>query len=707
MSVALAAPWMLLGMVLLGLPVAAHLTGYREVRTVDFPTLRFLMASQLKVRRRTRLEALVLLLLRLLAVALLVFLFCRPSLTWTATALAGLDPAAPTLILLDDSASMNALLSGGTRTVFEEATDEAGKLLDGLADGTLAGVLVFSDAPRQLGVGLTTERAWLRRELAELRPGAASTDLDRALRRAREVLRDAGVGAANVFVLSDGTATVMPAALADWPEGFVVRYHDLLRRELANRFVDGAEVQGGLRRGEGLRIDAEVRAVGPSRAGTVPVTLTLTGGVEVVGDLEIGSEGRASRSFTLPVPPEGRRRAELQLPPDDLPIDDRFPFVLEGDSELEVLLVSGDGGSNPRDDEVWYLDKALQPGPGSPSRVRPRVVNAEELRRISGGRGDVIFLSNVADPGSLAPELEAFVRRGGGLFISVGNRVDPDTWNASMGALLPAAFTEVKTRGHGTFERTPMGLSLPPLDEEEFRVFRTGGAGVFARVGFGKVFGTAPRLAPDSEVLLRYTDALPALLQRRVGEGRVVLFTSSIDDDWTDFPLRSIFVSIVHQFARGLSGTLLLDEGDTVEVGTGVPLPVPPDLLTPAWVLGPDGREHRLDSGAADAEGRVSFAGTRQPGHYALYWQDADEPDGGRLRALFSVRVPALESELRPAVADALLRAIPGLIHHGQGSSVVAEEPGEVVRTSALAPALLIAIMLALLAEVAVAGRRA
>ena len=40
-----------------------------------FPTLRFLRASQQKVRRRTRLEALLLLLLRLLAIAALVLLF--------------------------------------------------------------------------------------------------------------------------------------------------------------------------------------------------------------------------------------------------------------------------------------------------------------------------------------------------------------------------------------------------------------------------------------------------------------------------------------------------------------------------------------------------------------------------------------------------------------------------------------------------------
>jgi len=705
-SVAFAAPWMMLGLLLLGLPIAAHLTGYREVRRVDFPTLRFLRASQLKVRRRTRLEALVLLVLRLLAIGLLVLLFCRPSLSWTATALAGLDPDATTLILVDVSASMDARLSGD-RTVFDEAVEEAGKLLDGLADGTPAGLLAFGGSVRTLGLGITTERSRLRRELEELERGAGSTDLDGALRRAREVLRDAGAGAASIFVLTDGTTTAMPAGLDDWPEGYTVRYHDLLGRRVANRFPDDSRVRGGQRRGEGLRIDAAARAVGGVPEAPVPLTLTLEGGVEVVGDLEFGDDGRAERSFALPVPPEGQLKAALELPEDDLPIDDQLPFVLAGDSQLEVLLVSGDGGSNPREDEVWYLDKALQPGPGSPSRVRPRVVKAEELRRVSGGRGDVVFLCNVADPGALAPELEAFVRRGGGLFVSVGNRVDPDVWNDAMGALLPASFTEVKTRGRGTFEQAPMGLSLPPLDEEEFRAFRTGGAGVFARVGFGKVIGTAPRLAPDSEVLLRYTDALPALLERRVGKGRVVLFTSSIDDDWTDFPLRSIFVSIVHQFARGLSGTLLLDDAGSVEVGGAVSLPVPPDLVSAAWVVDPAGREHRLDSGAADVEGRVAFHATRLPGHYSLYWEDRDQPEGGRLRALFPVRVPALESELQPATSEALLRAVPGLIHHGPGSSVAADEPGEVVRTSALAPALLLVLALALLGEAVVAGRRA
>ena len=45
--------------------------------------------------------------------------------------------------------------------------------------------------------------------------------------------------------------------------------------------------------------------------------------------------------------------------------------------------MSGEGGAQPRDDEVYFIEKALQPGGGSPSRVHPRVVSAESLHQLN------------------------------------------------------------------------------------------------------------------------------------------------------------------------------------------------------------------------------------------------------------------------------------------------------------------------------------
>jgi len=704
MGLTFAAPWMLLGLSLLAMPVVAHLTGYREVRSVAFPTLRFLRASHIKARKRTRIEALLLLLMRLLMVAALVLLFARPSVTWTAPGLAGLEPDRPTVILLDVSASTTAVIAG--ERVFDRQRREALTLLEGLADSTPAAVIAFDDRAQVVGPGLSGSHARLERELRDLEPGAGATDLDLALRRGRDLLRENGLGSASLFVLSDGTASTLPSGLTDtWPAGLTVHYHDVAAGSLHNRFVDSVEVRPAAQQGAGLRVHASVVEVGEGTAEAGSLTLRLEEGPEVSLDLQF-EDGTATAGFTLPMPPQGDQPARLSLAKDDLPLDDDYAFGLRGDTSLDVLLVSGDGGTQPRDDEVYYLHKALQPGAGSPSRVHPRVVSAEALRRIDGGPGDVIFLCNVADPRPLADDLLSFVERGGGLFVSVGYRTDPDRYNEALGKLLPSRFTEIKSRGHGSFEVSPVGLALPPLERDEFRVFRSGGAGVFSEVRFGRVIATEPSLSARSKVLLRYTDGLPAVLERKVGKGRVLLLTSTVDDDWTDLPLRSIFVPLVHQFARSLSNTLALDSRGVFEVGEPVPVVVPSDPHQEAWLRGPGEVEVRLDPLAADESGHTLFRAGRTVGHYSLFWEN---PDGGEplAKGRFSLRVPGRESRLTPLSRRALQGAVPGLVFHGDSDESVADSSGKVVRTSSLLPLLLLAALLLLLGETTLSLRRA
>ena len=704
MGISFASLWMLLGLGLLALPIAAHMTGYREVRRVAFPSLRFLVASQVKSRRRTRIESLLLLLVRLLWVSALVLLLARPSLRWTSPALAGMDPSQPSVVLIDISASASVLVDGSP--LFLSLIREAENLLTGLESGTPAAVLAFDDRTLVLGQGLNSDYRSIREELRALEPGGGATDLDQALRSARSLLQDQGLGAASIFVLSDGTASELPAGLAEtWPEQLQVHYHDFSGATPHNRFIEDARVKTAKGRGQGLRIEVEALSVGGPAAEESTLTLWLEERLEVQRDLRF-EEGRVEASLALPVVAPGDQRASLRLPEDDLPLDDAFPFVLHANTRVEVLLISGEGGAQPRDDEVYFVKKALQPGVGSPSRVQPRVVQAEALRELDGGEGDVVFLCNVTDPKPIAADLVAMVEAGGGLFISMGRRTDPDLYNEVLADLLPSRFTEVKTRGAGSFETSPVGLALPPLDRDEFQVFRTGGAAVFSQVRFGRMIATEPSLAEASRVLLRYTDGLPALLERRVGKGRVLVFTSSVDDDWTDLPLRSIFVPLIHQIARSLSGSLGQDARGVFDVGQPLPLSVPADADSVGWLQGPDGHEVRLDPMAADQDGNLAYVDARQPGHYRLSWSDS-KTGREQVKGLFSMRVPSRESRLTALDADALHEAVPGLVYHaGSGSGSVTESSGEVVRTSSLVPVLWLILLFSLVTEVILSSRQ-
>src|SRR4029077_7253621 len=82
----------------------------------------------------------------------------------------------------------------------------------------------------------------------------------------------------------------------------------------------------------------------------------------------------------------------------------------------------------------------------------------------------------------------------------------------------------------------------------------------------GVKFYFAVRVDPgDARVVARLTDQTPLLLEKKIGEGRVLLFTSGLDDITTDFPLHPLFVPFVEQTALYLSGTQRRSGSRTVD----------------------------------------------------------------------------------------------------------------------------------------------
>src|SRR5260370_524968 len=77
---ALVHPYMLLGLVLAGVPVLIHLLMRQKPKTLAFPAFRFLVQRHLRNRRKLRLQHLLLLLLRMAVVAGLCLPLGRPRL---------------------------------------------------------------------------------------------------------------------------------------------------------------------------------------------------------------------------------------------------------------------------------------------------------------------------------------------------------------------------------------------------------------------------------------------------------------------------------------------------------------------------------------------------------------------------------------------------------------------------------------------------
>jgi hypothetical protein len=146
----LTSPWLFVGgAALVALPIIIHLLNKRRFKIVDWAAMAFLLDANVRNRRRIRIENLILLMLRCLAVLLAALLVARPFVPTGLTG--GLIEAArfERIVVLDDSLSMQTRI--GNRTAFDEARDGAIKLLEDLAidssDDSLT--LMLTSRPKQ------------------------------------------------------------------------------------------------------------------------------------------------------------------------------------------------------------------------------------------------------------------------------------------------------------------------------------------------------------------------------------------------------------------------------------------------------------------------------------------------------------------------------------------------------------------------------
>jgi len=391
--------------------------------------------------------------------------------------------------------------------------------------------------------------------------------------------------------------------------------------------------------------------------------------------------------FTVVMPPSGLVPCSVEVGGDALVADNALPFFLRGESRITVHLVSGHGGASRRGGDLYFPIHSLDPdGAG---RLRPTVTLPEELSELVASRGVVVLLSDVACSEELAADVERLVRGGAGVLVSAGSLVDRRECNERMGHLLPAELGSVKSREADAFEHGPVGLAAPDVGHPLWAPFAQGGLDTFASARFDRVQEVEPHLAESSEVLARYTDGRAALLQRAVGDGRLILFTSTLDADWNDLPIRAIYLPMMHQLVRYLARDIERRGGETYQVGERPEL----EPVSGAVLRTPRGAEVPLA-----ADDRSLMPRLELPGHYQLL------DENGRVHRRFAVRIDPAESALERVDPAVLAAVVPGAayVREGEGSD---PDTATVLRPVSLVPHLA-ALLLVLLVGEAVLGRR-
>ncbi|MFI4914849.1 MAG: hypothetical protein ACHQAR_06635, partial [Steroidobacterales bacterium] len=260
------------------------------------------------------------------------------------------------------------------------------------------------------------------------------------------------------------------------------------------------------------------------------------------------AEGAAVFHFDGIALRNGDNRVVAKLePPDALTLDDSRYAVLQNSRSEAVPALTADVQALG----FKYLAAAFSAA-GDRYHVEVTPISGFDARTLERYRWLVIDDLGAVDA-ALAARLRIFLENGGAIFAALGER-------AAALKTLPISGEAVSTSSTGD-----ESVGVGQLD---------GAHPLLATVSGWEALTIARMLAvkPGTEdrVLIAASDGQPLLLERHVGRGRLLILTSSLNNDWNDLPVQPVFVGFMAQMADYLAGRNAL--GREQLVGATLPL---------------------------------------------------------------------------------------------------------------------------------------
>jgi hypothetical protein len=531
------APLFLLGLAGLAIPVVIHLIQRERKQVVLFPSLMFIRRVPYQSVRRRRIHNWMLLFVRLAALALLVAAFSRPFLSRPDAAAVVGSGAREVVILVDQSYSM----AYGDH--WDRARAAAREAVNGLGSSDRASIVFFSSGA-DVAVRSTSERARLQAAIATAEPSAGATRYAPALKVAGSILSESTLPRREAILITDFQASGWRGAEgARLPEGARLTPVAIGAREetqnLSARPVSLARTT--FEKQERMAVTAGVLNRGTRPVRGVELTLNIGDRALESQRVDVEPNGSASVTFAPFTISSRNMRGTIHLAPDALERDNAFHFVLSPSAPVRVLVVERSGATGGTN---LYLTQAL--AIGSSPRFETEVRRADGISDDDLRQAAVVLLNDVTVTESLASRLGRFVERGGGLFVALGPYA---TWAGSSSEVLPGVVGAPVDRSRGDAAR----MAALEYGHPVFEPFRTPRSGNFSAARFYGYRLLTPAQSAQAQILARFDAGAPAVLERKLGNGRVIVWASTLDLSWSDLPLKPVFLPFIHRVVRHLA----------------------------------------------------------------------------------------------------------------------------------------------------------
>lgn len=687
------------------IPIIIHLLQRRRFRVVPWAAMEFLLLSQKQNRRRLQLEYLLLLLVRVLILVLFALALARPAIqTSTLPTFAG-GTRTHAVIVLDNSCSMGART--GDATLFERAKQVAADIVTKqLKQGDSVSLILASDRPTAAIAEPTYDLAQSAAQIRRAPLSDFGTDFHKTARLCADLLRRVKNPNREIYFITDNQrvgwvngamgqrvngarSTLTHLPIDSLTQRYWRELSRLARLNLVplsapstdNVVVERVDIVRGIVSTRApARLRARIRNLSPRTLSNVMVTLSVNGKSAESTRVNLPPNGTATAQFAHLFSRAGAQGGAVRVTADDaLPRDDAAYFAVRAVDRARVLCVNGQPNSDPAKDEVFYLITALSPPAESAQEekavIAPEVAQTSSLRNYNLNDYDTVILANVS---RLSDEdrdaLRQYAQNGGGVLVFLGGAVDARYYNQTLyqngQGLLPTPLTDVRaSRTESDF----VTLDADSINHPALQLFKDAAdveiqSGRFYRYFVLRLasFVSTPRTQnPEartpSRVLCRFSDSSPALVEKSVGLGKVVVCASTADAEWNNLPYKPAYLPLLHELIaylrQGAEGRRNVSIGEPLLRSLSVR-----DAGRTARVVAPDGRAVTVRA-TLDKRGCIlAFPKTDRAGNWEM--KEIGKGSGNAIAESFAVNLQTAESDLTPMHPSELTRLIPDARFH-------------------------------------------
>ena len=519
-------PGFLYGLFALAIPVIIHLFNFRRFKKVYFTNVKFLSELKQQTQKQSRLRHLLILLMRMLAVAALVIAFAQPYIP-VSKSLINKSARNIVSVYIDNSFSMQAESDKGT--LLDKAKDRALEIARVYKNSDHFQVLTNDFEGKHQRFVSKDEFLNLVDEVA-ISPSTRT--LSEIIARQKDILTTEQAGVKSVYLISDFQKNMMREKLPATDSSINIFIIPIESVNKNNLYIDSCWFEAPVYQvDQQVKIKVRIRNNSDVDYEKIPVKLKIGDIQKALASFDVKAGQEAEVELVYTNQQTGIESGELEI--NDYPVgfDDKFYFSYYVSPVTKVLSINGSGqniylNSLFGHDSTFLFRNADQGNLDYSSLASNQLIILNEADRISTGLGQ---------------ELKRFVSNGGSLVVFPSVNIDFENYRKflkSIGTEYYSGLDTARTKVgfidienplySGVFDEIPENIDLPVV----FKSY---------------VIEKKSRILKEN--LMEMQNGNTFLGEYPVGLGRVYLFAAPLKPEFGNFPKHAIFVPTLFKMA--------------------------------------------------------------------------------------------------------------------------------------------------------------